>query len=125
MEKFKERFLVPLIRDEIRNYTEVSDRYNRATYENKQETQEFYRGTNGRLEDISKKLTDIYKRLGVQRHRLDDITNNVHSLDVKVNDRKRSYQVSPETIATQIERCKVYGSENESEEKLKKTSSCF
>lgn len=123
--KFKERFLIPLIRDEIRNYTEVSDRYNRATYENKQEAQEFYRETNGRLEDISKKLTDIYKRLGVQRHRLDDITNNVHNLDVKVNDRKRSYQTSPEIIATQIERCKAFGSEDKPEEKLKKLPLVF
>lgn len=123
--KFKERFLIPLIRDEIRNYTEVSDRYNRVTYENKQEAQEFYRETNRRLEDISKKLTDIYKRLGVQRHRLDDITNNVHSLDVKVNDHKRSYQASPEVIATQIERCKAFGSEDKPEEKLKKLPLVF
>lgn len=130
--KFKERFLIPLIRDEIRNYTEVSDRYNRTTYENKQEAQEFYRETSGRLEDISKKLTDIYKRLGVQRHRLgvqrhrlDDITNNVHSLDVKVNDHKRSYRASPEVVATQIERCKAFGSEDKPEEKLKKLPLVF
>lgn len=119
--KFKERFLIPLIRDEIRNYTEVSDRYNRATYENKQEAQEFYRETNGRLEDMSKKLTDIYKRLGVQRHRLDDLTNDTHVLSVKLNGHKWTYLTSSEVITAQIERCKVYGSE----EKLKKLSPVF
>lgn len=123
--KFKERFLIPLIRDEIRNYTEVSDRYNSTTYENKQDAQAFYKETNGRLEDISKKLTDIYKRLGVQRHRLDDLTNNAHVLSVKFNGLKWTHQTTPEVIATQIERCKAFGSEDEPEEKLKKLSPVF
>ena len=123
--KFKEKFLIPLIKDEIHNYADASDRYNDATYENKQEAQEFYRETEGRLEDISKNLSNIYERLTVQRRRLDGLTNNVHDLDVKVNGSKRTYQTSPETITTQIERCKVYGSEDESEEKLKKLPPVF
>ena len=123
--KFKEKFLIPLIRDEIHACIDASDRYNSATYENKQEVQEFYRGVNSHLDDISKRLSDIYKRLATQRHRLDDITNNVHALDVKVNGHKWIYQTSPEAIAAQIERCKVYGAEGEPEEKLKKLPSVF
>lgn len=123
--KFKEKFLIPLIQDEIHGYADASDRYNSATYENKQDAQDFYRETSERLEDISKEITEVYKRLGVQRHRLDDLTNSVHNLDVKVNGRKWTYQTSPEAIAAQIERCKVFGSEGESEEKLKKLPPVF